>query len=557
MADLTLTMLNKLKLFLGLVLLLAVPLSYAQNISPDKQGQAAIEEAYQAILERYVAEIDPRKLSDAAIEGMLRELDPYSEYIYDGESNRIDDITTGEYGGVGIHLGRMNDTLIAVSPMDGTPAFLQGILAGDRIIRIDSVWTKGLRIADAAKLMRGPVGKPVTLSIKRAGDQDILEFELIREMIKVPDISYSGLLRDNVGYIRLANFTKYSGEDLERAVRKLNKLNLIGLILDVRGNPGGLLNASLMSADLFIDKGELLLETRGRVTQSKRQYYSRRNPIVRRELPVAILVDGGSASASEILSGILQDYDRAIVIGEPTYGKGLVQTITRLGPETRLKLTTAKYYLPSGRLIQKRPIAEAVLYEDLLESDASGGFYSENNREFDSGIGVQPDLEIEPLALSDFERGIWRKRLFYKYALDYKTKNPELMLPISLEDAQIDSFYQWMVSIDAFPTSSMKEWIDNGRDLVDSSAVSFQKLDELRHQLLALALEQQEEILAANRIQIINGLEIELANVIGGTGARVAASLKYDPVVQQSIDLLNSREEVLEILAGTAKPSDY
>ncbi|MCF7904874.1 MAG: S41 family peptidase [Candidatus Marinimicrobia bacterium] len=557
MADLTLTMLNKLKLFLGLVLLLAVPLSYAQNISPDKQGQAAIEEAYQAILERYVAEIDPRKLSDAAIEGMLRELDPYSEYIYDGESNRIDDITTGEYGGVGIHLGRMNDTLIAVSPMDGTPAFLQGILAGDRIIRIDSVWTKGLRIADAAKLMRGPVGKPVTLSIKRAGDQDILEFELIREMIKVPDISYSGLLRDNVGYIRLANFTKYSGEDLERAVRKLNKLNLIGLILDVRGNPGGLLNASLMSADLFIDKGELLLETRGRVTQSKRQYYSRRNPIVRRELPVAILVDGGSASASEILSGILQDYDRAIVIGEPTYGKGLVQTITRLGPETRLKLTTAKYYLPSGRLIQKRPIAEAVLYEDLLESDASGGFYSENNREFDSGIGVQPDLEIEPLALSDFERGIWRKRLFYKYALDYKTKNPELMLPISLEDAQIDSFYQWMVSIDAFPTSSMKEWIDNGRDLVDSSAVSFQKLDELRHQPLALALEHQEEIPAANRIQIINGLEIELANVIGGTGARVAASLKYDPVVQQSIDLLNSREEVLEILAGTAKPSDY
>lgn len=550
-------MFSRPKYVLTLAIFLIGISGFAQKSSPEKQGQKAMEDAYRAILNKYVAEIDPRKLSDAAIEGMLRELDPYSEYIYDGESHRIDDITTGEYGGLGIHLGRMNDTLIAVSPMDGTPAFLQGILAGDRIIKVDSVWTKGLRIAEVAKLMRGPVGTPVTLSIKRSGERDDLKFELIREMIKVPDISYSGLLRDNVGYIRMANFTKFSGEDLEKAVRKLNKLNLVGLIVDVRGNPGGLLSAALMSADLFIEKGELLLETKGRVSRTDRQYHSRRNPIVRQELPLAVLVDGGSASASEILSGILQDYDRAIIIGEPTFGKGLVQTITRLGPETRLKLTTAKYYLPSGRLIQKRPIAEEVIYEDLLESQEGEGFFSENRREFGSGIGVQPDLEIEPLSLSDFERGIWRKRLFYKYALNYRGKYPEVTLPVSFEDAQIDSFYQWMVLNEVFPRTNMKRWIEKGESLVDFSATTFEKLDALRQQLSELELEQQKEVLIANRIQIINGLEIELANVIGGNGARVAASLSYDPVVQQTIDLLNSREEVQAILAGSSDPSDY
>lgn len=541
-----------------IILLMIMTLSlFAQNNSAEEKGQIAIEDAYQSILQRYVAEIDPRKLSDAAIEGMLRELDPYSEYIRDGESHRIDDITTGEYGGVGIHLGRLNDSIIVVAPMDGTPAFLQGILSGDRIVKIDSVWTEDLRIDEVIRLMRGQVGTPVSLKIHRAGESDLIQFDLIREMIKVPDITYSGILRDNVGYIRLSNFTKYSGADLETTVRNLTQVPLTGLIIDVRGNPGGLLNAALMSADLFVEQGNVLLETKGRVRRSDRQYHSKRKPILKADLPLAILVDGGSASASEILSGILQDYDRAVVIGEPTFGKGLVQTVTRLSPETRLKLTTAKYYLPSGRLIQKRSIAEDVMYEDPLEGEAKDAYYSENRRKFDSGIGVQPDLEVEPLSLSDFERELWRNRLFFKYALEYNAKHSNLVLPVNFEDVQVDSFHQWMLEADVFPETRLKRWIASGSTLLDSSESGYERLGKLQDQLIELESESQHEILDMNRIQILNGLEVELARVLGGNGARAAASLKYDPVVQRAIDLLNSASEVQEILAGTGEHLDY
>ena len=532
-------------------------LIFPQMEKEEREGREAMEKAYREILKRYVAEIDPRKLSDAAIEGMLRELDPYSEYIYDGESHRIDDITTGEYGGVGIHLGRLNDTIIVVAPMDGTPAFLQGMLAGDRIIKIDTTWTHDMRIDEAAKLMRGQVGTAVELTIRRDSEPEPLTFELIREMIKVPDITYSGITEDHVGYIRFSNFTKYSGEDLESTVRKLTKVPLNGLIIDVRGNPGGLLSAALMSADLFIEKGALLLETKGRVDRSDKQYFSRRNPIISEDLPLAILVDGGSASASEILSGILQDYDRAVVIGESTFGKGLVQTITRLSPDTRLKLTTAKYYLPSGRLIQKRDIAENIIYEDVLDTQQNDGYFSENRRKFESGIGVQPDRDIEPLSLSNFERELWRKRLFFKYALDFHAQNPGIALPVEFEDAQVDSFHQWMLKTESFPQTDLRRWINSGNSIVDSSSTAFSALNELQSQLLELESIYQKDVMSENHVQILNGLELEIARVIGGNGARVAASLKYDPVVQQTIDLLNSEREMQDILAGSQENEDY
>jgi len=542
---------------LGGILLLGLALSVVSRPNSDQnEGEAAIEQVYQTILDRYVAEIDPLKLSDAAIRGMLHELDPYSQHIHDDFSHRLDDITKGEYGGVGIHLGWINDSLIVVSPMDGTPAYRQGIRSGDRIIKIDSVWTKDLDFDQAARAIRGEQGSIVSLLIMRSGEGDLIKFDLERELIKVPDISYSGLLRHKTGYIRLSNFTKYSAEDLEKAIRKLTKTGLGAIILDLRGNPGGLLSSALMSADLFIDKNELLLETKGRVSQSNKKYFSRRNPILNENVPVGILVDGGSASASEILAGILQDYDRAIVIGEATYGKGLVQTVNRLSPDTRLKLTTAKYYLPSGRLIQKRDIAENIIYEDLPESDRTE-FFSDNKRQFESGRGVIPDLEVENLKLSDLERELWRRRLFFKYALEYTATHPGLTLPIDLGAAQVDSFYQWMVKHDSFPETKLQRWINKSAGLVDSTSSIFPELEELYTRLSELELLRQQEEMDAIRIQILSGLEAEIASVIGGNGARVAAALKYDPVVQSAVDLLASRAEVKAILAGKPKASEY
>ncbi len=522
---------------------------YTQSAPDRTSGKAAIDKIYMAILDRYVAEIDPDKLSDAAIDGMLRELDPYSQHIDDNDSYRLDAITTGEYGGVGIHLGKMNDSLVVIAPMDGTPAFRQGIHAGDRIIKIDSVWTRKLDLNKAAKLVRGKNGSLLTLIIKRAGEPTYLSFELERELIKVPDISYSGLLENHTGYVKLSNFSKYSAEDLENAIRKLNKTNLTALIIDLRGNPGGLLSSALMSADLFIKKGELLLETRGRLRQSNNKYYARRNPIIRDTLPIAVLVDEGSASASEILSGILQDYDRAVIIGKPTFGKGLVQTVTRLTPETRLKLTTAKYYLPSGRLIQKREIATDLIYENILEGDSSA-FYSGNHRRFASGGGVAPDLEVGELKMSSLEQLLWRKRVFFKYALQYGANHPGLVLPIQLGESEVDSFYNWMKEETLLPKSRFSRWVAQADNIIDSSSVVYVDAMALKADLKLLEEKRQVEIIEENRVQLLSALETELANVVAGNGARVAASLKYDPVVQKATEVLTSTTELAEILAG-------
>ena len=542
---------SSISVFVALLFTMWAATLYTQEHADRVKGEASIRQVYETILDRYVAEIDPGKLSDAAIDGMLKELDPYSQHIDDNNSYRLDAITTGEYGGVGIHLGRMNDSLIVISPMDGTPAYRQGIHAGDRIVKIDSVWTKKLELDEAARLVRGEQGSMLILLIKRVGESEYLEFELERELIKVPDVSYSGLLRERTGYVKLSNFSKYSAEDLEKAIRKLSKANLNALIIDLRGNPGGLLSAALMSADLFITQDQLLLETRGRINESNKKYLSRRRPIVALDLPLAILVDGGSASASEILAGILQDYDRAVVIGKSSFGKGLVQTVTRLSPETRLKLTTAKYYLPSGRLIQKQEIAVDVLYEDLLETEIDS-FYSDHNRRFEAGGGVEPDLTVNPLSMSSFESKLWRNRLFYKYALQFEEKNPVLTLPHQFEEAQVDSFYSWMADQDLVPKSELYNWIMNLTNVVDSNSSIYAELQSYRTSLFDVEIKYQQDELAKNRVQILSGLDTEMANVIGGNGARVAASLKHDPIVQKAIDVLASSSQLKEILAGSS-----
>ena len=266
---------------------------------------------------------------------------------------------------------------------------------------------------------------------------------------------------------------------------------------------------------------------------------------------MAILVDGGSASASEILAGILQDYDRAVVIGKSSFGKGLVQTVTRLSPETRLKLTTAKYYLPSGRLIQKQEIAVDVLYEDLLETEIDS-FYSDHNRRFEAGGGVEPDLTVNPLSMSSFESKLWRNRLFYKYALQFEEKNPVLTLPHQFEEAQVDSFYSWMADQDLVPKSELYNWIMNLTNVVDSNSSIYAELQSYRTSLFDVEIKYQQDELAKNRVQILSGLDTEMANVIGGNGARVAASLKHDPIVQKAIDVLASSSQLKEILAGSS-----
>ena len=535
----------------SIVLILWTGTLYTQSHLDRTAGEENLKKVYDTILDRYVAEIDPDKLANAAIEGMLKELDPYSQHIDNNNSYRLDAITTGEYGGVGIRLGRMNDSLIVISPMDGTPAYHQGVLAGDRIIMIDSVSTKKLSLNKAADMVRGAKGSILKLKIFRIGESEPLMFELERELIKVPDVSYSGLLDDRVGYIKLSNFSKYSSEELEKAVRKLDRTHLNGLLIDLRGNPGGLLSAALQSADLFVPNHSLLLETRGRLAQSNKKYLARRKPILSESVPLIVLIDGGSASASEILAGILQDYDRAVLVGQPSFGKGLVQTVTPLSSDSRLKLTTAKYYLPSGRLIQKREIATEVIYEDQLEI-SNESYHSEANRSFEAGEGVSPDVLVEDLPMSDLERELWQTRLFFRYALDYYEKHPDLLLPVEVSDQGVKDFIDWLETSKLLPQTKLSKFISKAEQSLDSTDFVYQDWLKLRSEMDALLEKDSRNKFDANTLQMRSGLETELARVLGGSGARIAAALRYDPVIDRALSIILTPKDFQAILAGVS-----
>ena len=311
-----------------------------------RESQSLINNVYQYLITHYVEDLDVEKFTSVSINNILMDLDPYTVYMEKEEKSGIELLTKGKYGGVGIQIGKREKQLTVISPMDNSPAKRMGILSGDVIVKIDSVEVETLSMDDAAKLIRGKKGTIVVLSIDRFGIDDLIEFPLTREEIKVKDVSYSGMIDEETGYIRLTRFSRNSARDMKKAIQKLMDSDMSGLVLDLRDNPGGLLNSAVDILDMFIDKKELLVQTKGRTKRSMRQYYAKNDPIVPAHLKIAVLINSGSASASEIVAGALQDFDRAVIVGRQSFGKGLVQTVYPLDKDRSLKITTAKYYIP-------------------------------------------------------------------------------------------------------------------------------------------------------------------------------------------------------------------
>ena len=510
---------------------------------PPQGRQEALdtfEKVFNEVLNRYVTEVDAGKLVEAGIEGMLSELDPYTQFIVESNSHRIDALTNGEYGGVGIRLGQLGDTLVVVSPMEGTPAQRFGILAGDHILKIDSIRTRNLSLDDAAKLVRGEAGTDVQITVRREGLDAPLVFNLTRELIRVPDVSYSGLIESGIGYIKLTNFSRFTAENLEQAIRKLQQTPLDGLILDLRGNPGGLLSAALQSSDLFIPEDELLLETKGRVSRSNRRFYARRPAVLYPDVQLMVLIDQGSASASEILAGVIQDYDRGVILGRTSFGKGLVQTVYNLAEETRLKVTTAKYYLPSGRLIQRKSFGDELRLDDLLESDTLM-FNSEAHREMKGGGGITPDVPVERYVADALESELWRRGSFFKFSVQYAGEHPELGLPVSVDSSALEEFRQWLTQPEYRPSTAFSEWLQHVP--LDSTDIWLGSQDSILD--LISSIRAFEDVVwqakfdeQSDRIQ--RGLEMEISNVLGGLSARVSASLKGDPAIATAMSLIRA-----------------
>ncbi len=308
------------------------------------------------LLSDYVDEIDSEKIVRASIEGMLKGLDPYTVFYVEEDQSQVDMLTKGKYGGVGIRIGVRGDTLTVIAPMENTPGYRAGIQPGDLIMKIDGNSTLEMNSDEAAKRIRGKPGTTVVLELLRIGESETFDVPLVREEIVVNDLPYFGI-DDGIGYIRINRFSRNTSRQFSQAIIEMQDKGIDGLVVDLRGNPGGLMNDAIYMVDALVEKGVSIVETRGRAARTDTKHESRADPILNIDTPLAILVNGGSASASEIVAGAIQDLDRGAIIGQQTFGKGLVQTIYPLGKMTSIKMTTAKYYIPSGRLIQKEGAA--------------------------------------------------------------------------------------------------------------------------------------------------------------------------------------------------------
>ena len=378
-----------------------------------KDSQRTINSVYKYLITHYVDDIDLEKFTKMSIDNMLSDLDPYTVYLVDDQKSNLDMLTKGKYGGVGIQIGKRDDAITVIAPTEDSPAKRAGIMAGDILIKIDGNDTKSMSMDDAAKLIRGKEGTDVTLTIERFSEGAPLDFILTREDIPVKDVSYYGMLDETIGYIRLNRFSKNSAAEVEKAIVSLSNNDLSSIVLDLRDNPGGLLNSAVSILDMFIEKDELLVWTSGKARQSNKKYFSKSDPIVSDDIQIAVLINGGSASASEIVAGVMQDLDRGIVVGRQSFGKGLVQTVYNLDRNKALKVTTAKYYIPSGRLIQRDGYLPEEILADTVKADSL--FETVGGREVKGGKGITPDYVIENDERKPILFASLRKGLFFSY----------------------------------------------------------------------------------------------------------------------------------------------
>ena len=501
------------------------------------RSQRLINEVYKSLITRYADRLDTEKFTKTVINNILDGLDPYTVYMEDDEKEGLDLLTKGKYGGVGINLGEREKKLTVISPIDNSPAKEKGIIAGDVIVKIDGLSTEEMSLDDAASHIRGPKGTDVTLSIKRFGNEQLIDFVLTRADITVKDVPYAGMLDDETGYIRLMRFSKNSGPEMRSSIMNLQRDNASRIIIDLRDNPGGLLQSAIEILDMLIPKGDLLLSTKGRLPEANKQYTARKKPVVEDDIKIAILINEGSASASEIIAGAVQDLDRGVIVGTPSFGKGLVQSVYGMDGSGKrsLKVTTAKYYIPSGRLIQKPGyINEELVVRDEKEDTL---FFTVGGRTVKGGGGITPDYEVKMPKSTPLLQECWRKGLFFSFAQERQHKYD------NYEDALIDLNL----------ISDFKIFIDDHElDLTTDGEKQFQqartKLSALDSTNLDLThafdfvetfiIDWEATLFEVEKDDLLRRLLLTLAGIMNGSEFRVEESIKDDPVVIKAKEIL-------------------
>ena len=398
------------------------------------RSQQQIMTVYKYLLTEYVHELDVQKLTSKIIKSMLENFDPYTEYYEEKDLEDLAIKTDGEFSGVGLQIYMYEDQLTVVGPIEGSPASRAGIFTGDEIMNIDGETTKGLELKEATNKIRGDKGTDVILTIKKPITGETEDYVITRDVITIKDIPYYGMANPEVGYLRITNFSNNTPGETRDALISLMGEGADNIIIDLRDNPGGLLSSSLDILDLILPKDVEMVSTKGRKGRSLKNYKSLNSAFLPNSVDIAVLINGGSASASEIVAGVLQDHDRAVVLGDQSFGKGLVQTVIGINQDTALKITNSKYYIPSGRSIQKRKfIDEELIADGTLEADSL--FQTMAGRTVLGGGGISPDIVVKdegsyPLAASILRNGGYFR--FVQQSSDQYTSIDEVMADNSL-----------------------------------------------------------------------------------------------------------------------------
>ena len=491
------------------------------------QQARLFDDVLSRVADFYVDSIDERRLYDMAIDGMLDQLhDPYSVYLKAEDFHALSEQTTGDYGGLGIQIEVRNGWITVIAPLPETPAERAGIQTGDEIISLDGRPTEGWKQDEAVKQLRGAPGSTAELKVRRIGVDAPITFKITRAKIHIRSVGVAMMLDDRVGYVSLSPVSQTSADEVSRAVDSLIGQGMKSLVFDLRGDPGGLLTQGIAVSDLFLDPGQEIVSTRGRAPDASHTYRDGR-PQRWPKLPIVALVNGGTASAAEIIAGALQDHDRALVVGTPTFGKGLVQSLYMLSPETALKLTTARWYTPSGRTIQRASKSEedqvaavdaAARGTDSL-SDSAPVFHTDAGRAVRGGGGIRPDI-FEPAdtfstAERSFVRGLGSSVAAFRdvltgYALELKA----------------------------------------GRTLGSPQfAVTPAMVDEVLRRLRQRGVAVSDSIAAGARSLIRDELGYEATRYVFGRGAEVLRRMHDDHQVQQALDLARRAREPQDLFA--------
>lgn len=501
----------------------------------------------------YVDDINPNKLVKTSIDKMLESLDPYTNYISEADVEDFRFMTTGEYAGIGALISRQNNNIIIAEPYEGFPAQKAGLKAGDIILEVEGKPTAAMTTEDVSNMLKGPAMKPVKIKIQRPTEKKPFELEVVREKITIDAVPYYGMVDDKTAYIRLSSFTQECSEEVRKAFLELKKqYNPESLILDLRSNPGGLLIESVKLMNLFVPRGAEIVSTRGKVKEWDNIYKATQNP-VDTTIRIAVITNRGSASASEIIAGAMQDLDRGLIIGTRTFGKGLVQTTRDLSYNSKLKVTTAKYYVPSGRCIQ------ALDYSHRNEDGSVGSvpdslisqFNTKNGRKVYDGGGVVPDIKIDQEDLNSLAVELITRYFIFDFATRFAAKNPTIPKPEDFEitDTIYNSFIDFVKNNNFKYNSETEDVLTN----LIKTAKSEKYFDTASNEFNALEAKLKPDLdkdLRLFRNEISDLLKDEITTRYYFQKGAIRATINDDTTILKARDILKSPT----VYAGYFKP---